>query len=90
VLLWRHGQLNETVEPAVRRFVAQWLTKQEAGEPAQVSDGVALAEPVRTYTLFKQQSVKDPRTGVVSHQPKKVLAGSLDDFLIAYLTLSAS
>jgi protein subunit release factor B len=55
-----------------------------------VSDGVALAEPVRTYTLFKQQSVKDPRTGVVSHQPKKVLAGSLDDFLIAYLTLSAS
>jgi protein subunit release factor A/DNA polymerase III delta prime subunit len=90
VLLWRHGQLNETVEPAVRRFVAQWLTKQEAGEPAQVKDGVALAEPVRTYTLFKQQSVKDPRTGVVSHQPKKVLAGSLDDFLIAYLTLSAS
>jgi ATP-dependent Clp protease ATP-binding subunit ClpA/protein subunit release factor B len=89
VLVWRHGQLNETVEPAARRFVAQWLMQHEAGDGAQAQDGVALAEAVRTYTLFKQQSVKDARTGVVSHQPKKVLAGNLDDFLIAYLTQSA-
>lgn len=92
VLLWRHGQLTETLEPAAWRFAAQWLKRQHAGEavPASAaSDGVALAEPVRIYTLFKQQSVKDVRTGVVNHQPKKVLAGALDDFLIAYLTLSA-
>lgn len=86
VLVWRHGQLSETAEPAARRFAAQWLRAQQAVQ----ADGVALDEPVRTYTLFKQQNVKDARTGVVSHQPKKVLAGALDDFLIAYLTLSAS
>lgn len=86
VLVWRHGQLSETAEPAARRFAAQWLRAQQAAQ----ADGVALDEPVRTYTLFKQQSVKDARTGVVSHQPKKVLAGALDDFLIAYLTLSTS
>ena len=90
VLVLRHGQLVETIEPVARRFVAQWLRAQEAGEAAQKHDGVALDEPVRTYTLFKQQSVKDARSGQVNHQPKKVLAGALDDFLIAYLTMSAS
>lgn len=89
MLVWRHGQLGETLEPVARRFAAQWLARQDAGDVASAAIDVAVDAPVRTYTLFKQQSVKDARTGVVSHQVKKVLAGALDDFLIAYLTQSA-
>ena len=39
--------------------------------------------------MFKRSSVKAARTGLTSTQPKKALAGALDDFLIAYLMARA-
>ena len=50
---------------------------------------VAIADQVRVYTLYEQQSVRDLRTKRSSTQPKKVLGGALDEFLLAYLEMGA-
>ncbi len=65
------------MRPAATR--ARQLTRA-----AQADDDrpLKLADQVRACTLFKQSSVKDARTGPTSTQPKKVLAGALDEFLI--------
>lgn len=90
-LIWRHALPADEIEGHARRYAPRWLlAQQQLAYPAQVDgdEPLKLADQVRTYTLFKQSSVKDMRTGVTSTQPKKVLAGALDEFLIAYLTAS--
>ncbi len=43
---------------------------------------------IRSYVLHPYKQVKDHRTGIVSHQPDKVLNGELDKFVEAELQLS--
>lgn len=90
-IVWRRALSADEVEAHVRRYAPRWLhAQQQLTRAAQADDDgpLKLADQVRTYTLFKQSSVKDARTGLTSTQSKKVLAGALDDFLIAYLTAS--
>ncbi|MCS7055442.1 MAG: AAA family ATPase [Thermoflexales bacterium] len=90
-IVWRHALSADEIEGHARRYVPRWLLAQQqlvdAARPND-SEPLKLADQVRVYTLFKQASVKDSRTGLTSTQPKKVLAGALDEFLIAYLTAS--
>lgn len=92
VITWRHALPAEEIEGHARRYLLRWLNAQrqltQPAAPADDGEPLKLADQVRVYTLFKQMSVKDTRTGVVSMQPKKVLAGALDEFLLAYLTMS--
>ena len=44
---------------------------------------------IRSYVLHPYQQIKDHRTGAVSHQPDKVLAGDLDKFIEAELELDS-
>ncbi|MCS6847301.1 MAG: AAA family ATPase [Anaerolineae bacterium] len=90
-LVWRHALPADEIEGHARRYVPRWLNAQQQLARVTQAEGdepLKLADQVRTYTLFKQASVKDARTGLTSTQPKKVLAGALDEFLIAYLTAS--
>lgn len=87
-IVWRHALPADEIEGHARRYVPRWLNAQQQLVQVDGSEPVKLADQVRTYTLFKQASVKDARTGLTSTQPKKVLAGALDEFLIAYLTAS--
>ena len=65
------------------------LVRQAASTESKDDGLVAIADQVRVYTLYKQQSVRDLRTKRSSTQPKKVLGGALDEFLLAYLEMGA-
>jgi ATP-dependent Clp protease ATP-binding subunit ClpC len=97
-IIWRNALAADEVEQQARRFVAALLaaaqtpsatnTTGESNAGDTGDDGlVAIADQVRVYTLYKQQSVRDLRTKRSSTQPKKVLAGALDEFLLAYLEM---
>jgi len=90
-IVWRHALSSDEIEEHARRYVPRWLNARQAGQAAEHADDgepLKMADQVRIYTLFKQAGVKDTRTGVTSTQPKKVLAGAIDEFLIAYLMAS--
>jgi ATP-dependent Clp protease ATP-binding subunit ClpC len=94
VMLWRNAlALEETEQHAARFLAAQSAQSQSQPAealPAPQDDVIPIADQVRVYTLYKQQSVRDLRTNHASTQPKKVLAGELDDFLLAYLQMSVA
>jgi ATP-dependent Clp protease ATP-binding subunit ClpA len=46
-------------------------------------------EVARVYRLAKTQYVRDPRTGHRERHPKDILAGAIDPFLLAYLSLQS-
>ncbi len=88
-LHWRNRLPVDEVEEHVARF----LNALSAGAGASIasatlSDDVLVASQVRTYSLFKANAVRDARTGHSSTQTRKVLAGDLDAFLLAFLEMS--
>jgi ATP-dependent Clp protease ATP-binding subunit ClpC len=95
-MVWRNALAADELDQQARRFVAALLTAAQtpSSQPPRTEgddDGlVALADQVRVYTLYKQQSVRDVRTKRASTQPKKVLGGALDEFLLAYLELGSN
>jgi peptide chain release factor 2 len=94
-IVWRNALAADELEAQARRFVTAVLAAAQTPssqttktENAADDDGlVAIADQVRVYTLYKQQSVRDLRTKRSSTQPKKVLGGALDEFLLAYLEM---
>lgn len=97
-IVWRNALAADELDQQARRFVAAVLAAAQTPssqttrtENAVDDDGlVAIADQVRVYTLYKQQSVRDLRTKRSSTQPKKVLGGALDEFLLAYLEMGNS
>ncbi len=70
------------------RVARMLLAARLARLQAQVQAGVAGSgsdEVVRVYHLGKTQFVHDKRTGTRDGQPKRVLGGGIDRFLLAYL-----
>ncbi|HEY1012158.1 MAG TPA: hypothetical protein VGE07_05580, partial [Herpetosiphonaceae bacterium] len=55
----------------------------------QLDSGLTAADPwgsvVRSYHFAKRSYVKDPRTGVVTANPRDVFAGQIDAFIEAAL-----
>jgi ATP-dependent Clp protease ATP-binding subunit ClpA/protein subunit release factor B len=87
-LTWRNALSTEETDDTIARYLFALRAQRET--PASQSQDLLIAAQVRTYTLHKQQSVRDTRTNVVSAQPRKVLAGALDEFLLAYLTMTSA
>jgi protein subunit release factor B len=94
VLQWRNHLNIEDLDDHVPRYLH---ALQSSHQPSTISyqspngdETVQFANQVRVYSIFKQQSVRDLRTNVTHNQPKKVLAGALDEFLLAYLEMSVS
>lgn len=87
-LHWRNALSSEEFDDTIARYLSAQRAAREA--PAAQSQDLLIATQVRNYTLHKQQSVRDTRTNVVSAQPRKVLAGALDEFLLAYLTMTTA
>jgi len=63
-----------------RMLLAARLARQRAGAGCATSE-----EVVRVYHLGTTQFVHDKRTGTRDGQPKRVLGGGIDRFLLAYL-----
>lgn len=72
----------QRAEETVLAWLAARLIRQNAQAPA--SD-----EVVRIYHLARTQYARDPRTAWRSGRPRDVLAGTIDDFLLAYLKQQA-
>ncbi len=89
VIVWRNNLAPEAIEPLAARYVvalaARGPAQMASAEPPDADGLMPLRDQVRTYSVFKQHLVKDLRTHFSSTQPGKVLAGALDDFLLAYL-----
>jgi peptide chain release factor 2 len=89
-LQWRNRLSSEELEEQAARYFhalrAMPGTVQTAAAPADAE--VLVASQVRAYSIYKQQSVRDARTNLTSSQPRKVLAGALDEFLLAYLEMT--
>ena len=94
VIVWRNNLAPEEIEPLAARYVMALAARgpaQMASAESLDADGVApLRDQVRAYSVFKQHSVRDLRTQHSSTQPRKVLAGALDEFLLAYLEFESS
>jgi hypothetical protein len=75
----RHGSGDSRVL-AFRLLRARLWLHGHGGEPGELGD-------VRDYTLSSPGRVRDRRTGLVREDASAVLAGDLDDFLIAGLRL---
>ena len=94
VIVWRNNLTPDVIEPLAARYVMALAARgpaQMASAESLDADGVALIrDQVRAYSVFKQHSVRDLRTQHSSTQPGKVLAGALDDFLLAYLEFESN
>ncbi len=66
------------------RHMEEERKKQQAVEDAKKD--IAWGSQIRSYVLHPYKMVKDHRTGHTVSQADKVLDGSLDDFMKAYLT----
>jgi peptide chain release factor 2 len=99
---WRNALPADELDAQARRYAAALVrlaqaqsakASANAGEPVPNGAGagedglVEIADQVRVFAMHKQQSVRDLRTKRTSTQPKKVLAGALDEFLLAYLEM---
>jgi ATP-dependent Clp protease ATP-binding subunit ClpC len=89
-LQWRNRLSSEELEEqAARYFHALRVVPGSAQSSAAQADAdVLIASQVRAYSIYKQQSVRDARTNLTNSQPRKVLAGALDEFLLAYLEMT--
>ncbi len=63
---------------------AEFAQSYESGK-----QGIDFGSQIRTYTLQPYQLVKDERTEHKSGNPNAVLDGDLDEFIEAYLLMSA-
>jgi ATP-dependent Clp protease ATP-binding subunit ClpC len=86
-LYWRNRLSTDDIEDQVARYLHA-LGNRVNTPSATLSDDVLVASQVRTYTLYKANSVRDTRTGHSSTQTRRVLAGELDAFLLAFLEMS--
>jgi ATP-dependent Clp protease ATP-binding subunit ClpA/protein subunit release factor B len=87
-LHWRNRLRDDEFEEQLTRYLRALDQTIPTGVLSTDPD-VLVAHQVRSYTVFKQQSVRDARTGLSSSQVRKVLTGALDQFLLAYLELTA-
>ena len=71
--------VSEDAPDAALFLLAARLARQEQPRE-QSSDALA-----RVYTVAANSFVRDPRTGHRHRRPRDVLAGDLDEFLLAYL-----
>ena len=73
---------------------ADGLRATPAGLSASPTDGIGASDDaaiVRLYTIGRQQSVRDPRTGARATNVAAVLRnGEIDDFLLAWLRQAAA
>jgi len=77
---------------ASARGVSVHLIGQDAPELAVTLLAARLLSPpteaeevVRVYTTGRERWVRDPRTGVRSNDPRDILDGALDPFLVGYM-----
>lgn len=80
-------------ERAVALLKSRLINLMEEKKAAELSELRVKVTPewsnqIRSYVLHPYQQVKDHRTGIVSHQPEKVLDGDLDKFIEAELELN--
>lgn len=89
-LQWRNRLSSEELEEQAARYFHALRVIPGAAQPAvaPADADVLVANQVRAYSIYKQQSVRDARTNLTSSQPRKVLAGALDEFLLAYLEMT--
>lgn len=83
------GQIQNK-EKAMSLLKAKLFTLMQERQEKEVKNLRTQVKPewgqqIRSYVLHPYQQIKDHRTGVVSHQPDKVLAGDLDKFINAEL-----
>lgn len=67
----------------VKAKLIRLMEEKKANELSSLRTKVApeWGNQIRSYVLHPYQQIKDHRTGVISHQPDRVLEGDLDKFL---------
>lgn len=82
-------QNRERAEKLLKSKLIKLMEEKKAGELSELRVKVApeWSNQIRSYVLHPYQQVKDHRTGIVSHQPERVLDGDLDKFIEAELEL---
>ncbi len=84
---------RSTAMKMLRSLLYQRMQAEREAEFAQSYEsgkqGIQFGSQIRTYTLQPYQLVKDERTEHKSSNPQAVLDGDLDEFIEAYLLMSA-
>ena len=63
-----------------------WIVRSMASLRRRAGESTEAPGLVRSYDTAENMLVKDKRTGLTVHNLRKVFAGEIDDFLVAYLT----